>query len=257
MPGVSAETLLSLETSFTESWNNGNIKLPDPGLLVVPKGPGIITTTLIQEPFQRAGATDGEPQVIFRSTGSSEVNEAPGVLLGETYYQKGAIVGTRRGVSDGLPLTSISRYYSHNDTPKIWNIQIAPLIVVNTHHQLANKVRFSASWEPLKQSRITDTGCDVSGSWKTNWGDVNLTDTSYTYNRIEVTGNYTKQGRGTFDGTLMGPVLTGTWSEPGSVIGDETGRFTFLFRDDCCSFTGTWGTGESDSNGGEWSGMRI
>ncbi|MFH0967629.1 MAG: hypothetical protein V1862_08095 [Methanobacteriota archaeon] len=257
IPGVSAENLLTLESSFVECWNNGNMKLPGPGLLMVPKGPGIITTTLTQEPFWRAGTIDGEQRILFRNTGSPDANTSPGLLLGETYYQKGAIIGTRQGVSDGLSLTTVSRYYSNNETPKIWNIQVVPVIVVNTHLQLADKVRFTVSWEPLKQSRVTDVGCDVSGTWKTNWGDISLTDTSVSYDRITLTGNYTRQSRGTFDGTLTGPIFTGVWSEPGSVLGDEKGRFTFLFRDDCCSFTGTWGTGESDTNGGEWSGMRT
>ena len=256
-PGVSAENLLSLENSFTESWNNGNIKLPAPGVLVIPKGPGIITTTCIQEPFYKAGAVDGPQQIVFRKTGTPDSNLLPGHLLGETYFQKEAVIKTRQGVSNGLPLTTISRYYSNSQGPEILSVQMVPAIVINTNHQLANKVRFTVTWEPLKQSWVTDIGCDVSGTWRTNWGDITLKNNPEIYNRIAILGNYTRENIGSFDGTLTGPILTGTWSEPGTVLGDKTGRFTFLFRDDCCSFTGTWGTGGSDTNGGDWSGMRV
>jgi hypothetical protein len=255
--GVMGEDLLSMETTFTELWNNGNVKLPDPGLLTVPKGPGILTTTIIQEPLWKAGTMNGPRQVAFRYTGISDSNPVPGLLLGETYYQKGTIIGTSTGVSNGLPLTTISRYYSHYDLPETWSVQVLPAIMINTNHQFANKVRFTATWEPRKQSRITATGCDVSGIWKTNRGIISLADDTNIYDRVTIIGNFTRESKSTFEGRLSGPVLTGTWSEPADIPDGKKGRFTLFFKDDCCSFTGTWGTGESDANIGDWTGMRT
>jgi len=59
------------------------------------------------------------------------------------------------------------------------------------------------------------------------------------------------------EGRIAGLVFAGTWTEKNSANKDPSGRFTIFIRDDCCAFTGTYGTGESDINGGEWSGIRT
>lgn len=255
-PAVSGQTLVSLDNSFTEAWNNGNVALPAPGTLTIPKGPGILTTTIVQEPFYKSGLPEGPQQVKYLNLGSTEGNTDIGLLLGDSFYQKGEVIGTVKRVSDGLPLTKVSRYYTNLDLEKPLSVQIIPAIVMNTNHQLANRVRYSASWEPLEAGRAHNPGCDVSGTWKTNWGNIILSDKISTDQQVHITGAYTKEEQGTFDGILSGPVLTGVWSEPEVKTGEDSGRFTFSFRNNCCAFTGTWGTGESDSNGGEWSGVR-
>ena len=254
---VSAQTRVDLDNSFIETWNNGNIALPSPGTVTLPKGSGIMTITTVQEPFYKTVSTAGSNQVIYQNSQNSDDTDELGLYLGETFYQKEAVMGAINQLSDGLPLTRVSRYYSNLHEEKNLNVQIVPAIVNNTDHQLANRVRYSTSWEPLKTGRATDPGCDISGTWKTNWGNITLSDGLCTPEGMEITGSYIKENQGTFQGTLTGPVLTGVWSEPEVKTGEDSGRFTFFFRNDCCAFTGTWGTGESDTNGGEWSGNRY
>jgi hypothetical protein len=92
----------------------------------------------------------------------------------------------------------------------------------------------------------------VGGSWDTEWGDskavLDLTQTG-----AKITGAYAGSSQGKVTGTIAGRVLTGTWT--GTVPGDN-GGFVLDFKADGTSFTGTWGTGTSRTNGGPWVGIR-
>ncbi len=258
VPGGFAEPLVSLDRSFTERWNNGNIALPDPGQVILPKGPGIVTITEVQEPWVKAGTQYGPDQVTFSNPGKQNEIFSPGTFLGTTYYQKGAVVSTKQGISEGLALTSVTRYYSERMHDETLTIQLLPAIVINTNHQLANRVKLAVSWEPLDEGRAINPGCDITGSWKTNWGNMSLDESYSSFNqKYTIIGSYVKKNQGTFQGELTGPVLTGEWAEPDAKSLEDSGRFTFFLKDNCCAFTGTWGTGDSDTNGGEWSGIRY
>ena len=232
--------------------------LPDPGQVILPKGPGILTITKVQEPWVKAGTQYGPDQVIYSNPGKQNEIFSPGTFLGTTYYQKGTVVSTKLGISEGLALTSVTRYYSERMQDETLSIQLLPAIVANTNHQLANRVKLAISWEPLDEGRAINPGCDITGTWKTNWGNLSLDESYSSFNqKYAIIGSYIKKNQGTFQGELTGPVLTGEWEEPDAKSPEDSGRFTFFFKDNCCVFTGTWGTGDSDTNGGEWSGVRF
>jgi hypothetical protein len=69
----------------------------------------------------------------------------------------------------------------------------------------------------------------------------------------EVTGHYAGTSQGKVTGRIAGKVLTGNWS--GSAPSDN-GGFVLNFSADGKSFTGTWGTGTSRTNGRPWVGTR-
>ncbi len=103
---------------------------------------------------------------------------------------------------------------------------------------------------PVASGDPGNAGDVLSGSWSTDWGALQLSQSGST-----VTGTYTHDS-GKIIGTLSGHTLTGTWSEAPSYAGDQdSGKFVWTISDDFNSFTGTWGYGSS-STGGGWSGTR-
>jgi len=93
----------------------------------------------------------------------------------------------------------------------------------------------------------------IDGSWGTRWGSQ-VCNLVLTQNGTNVTGTYTTTGAppGTVTGTFASNVLTGTWADQGG----GRGGLVLTFTPDSRSFTGTWGSGDSNSNGGGWTGSR-
>jgi hypothetical protein len=91
----------------------------------------------------------------------------------------------------------------------------------------------------------------VDGAWDTKWGGgqavLDLAQTGAT-----VTGTYSGTNEGKVNGTLAGGVLTGTWAG----AANDRGGFVLKFSADGKSFTGTWGSGSSKTDGGPWVGKR-
>lgn len=87
-----------------------------------------------------------------------------------------------------------------------------------------------------------------TGTWNTAWGPIKMTQTG-----DQVMGVYGGRFPGRLFGTVSGNRFEFQW------IGDngEKGRGVFVLAPDGNSFTGTWGSGESASNGGEWNGTRV
>jgi hypothetical protein len=86
-----------------------------------------------------------------------------------------------------------------------------------------------------------------TGRWNTNWGPMEMTQKG-----SQVMGHYTGQFKGIIDGTVSGNRLDFTWSQPNG----EHGKGYFVLSGDGNSIDGMWGTDESDSNGGNWTGTR-
>lgn len=93
---------------------------------------------------------------------------------------------------------------------------------------------------------------DVSGLWHTTWGSESC-DLTLRHSGNSVTGGYVTTGAppGTVSGTINGNVLTGRWSDSSS-----SGGFRLVFGADGRSFVGTWGSGGSYDDGGDWNGRR-
>ncbi len=83
-----------------------------------------------------------------------------------------------------------------------------------------------------------------AGTWDTAFGTMVLQQQG-----SKVNGTYDYKD-GHIEGTAQGAELRGTW-----VQANARGRFVFKLSGDGRSFTGTWGYGESTTNGG-WSGTR-
>lgn len=89
-------------------------------------------------------------------------------------------------------------------------------------------------------------------SWSTSFGELTLS---------EVNGVIT--GRYTYDNGVIqkvrqdGYVLTGEWVETPSTGEKRVGRFSWTFDELFSSYTGTWGYGESATDGGDWEGSLI
>jgi hypothetical protein len=98
------------------------------------------------------------------------------------------------------------------------------------------------------------TNCDYSGSWNTDWGTMQLTQTGN-----EVSGNYTyKSGR--VSGTVTDGVMSGKWYQsPSFSEPQDAGDLMFYFTTDCNAFSGDWryGTGTAGSAwNGTWFGTK-
>lgn len=98
-------------------------------------------------------------------------------------------------------------------------------------------------------------GVTWTGEWSTNFGPVVLQQ-----KEDGVSGAYKYQRKGQdIVGILAGKVdghrLTVRWQDQQGGAG--SGHARFLLADDGGSFVGTWGGGDSDESGGEWSGTRV
>jgi hypothetical protein len=89
------------------------------------------------------------------------------------------------------------------------------------------------------------SGTSFTGAWNTDYGTLTLVQEGE-----QVTGEYSHDG-GTIEGTVIGNVLKGTWSEaPTRQPPDDAGEIEFQLNPQGTSFTGRW---RYDSSG-EWKG---
>lgn len=88
---------------------------------------------------------------------------------------------------------------------------------------------------------------NFTGTWSTAWGRVTLTQSGGT-----LTGDYSGQFTGRLSGDVAGNLATLTWNQTNG----ENGKAKFTLSADGDSFTGTWGSGSSATNGGAWNGKR-
>lgn len=91
--------------------------------------------------------------------------------------------------------------------------------------------------------------CSWSGTWDTNWGEMQLIQ-----NGDIITGSYDTDGQ--IQATVSGNMLIGTWSEPPSYQPpDDSGGFEFFMSEDCMSFVGHWKYGSDGGWAGSWEGI--
>ena len=89
---------------------------------------------------------------------------------------------------------------------------------------------------------------DVSGRYESNWDTVTLVqDGKYVH------GTYVCCGGGTIDGRIYeGRVIRYHWKQPNG--GEGEGVWDIIAPD---RLEGTWGTGQSDDDGGRWDLVRT
>ena len=127
--------------------------------------------------------------------------------------------------------------YAHRDDTTIPPVQMS----IN---QPAAKLGFRGGSSP----------CICGGTWKTNWGQMVLSQTS----DGKVTGDYTHD-QGKIEGTISGNSFSGRWSEaPSYQDPNDGGLVEFQFDADCMTFTGRWKYGTSgDWKENNWTGEKI
>jgi hypothetical protein len=87
----------------------------------------------------------------------------------------------------------------------------------------------------------TQRAASVSGRYARNWDEVTLVQ-----NGNRITGTYVCCGGGTIEGRIYeGRVIRYRWTQPG---GSGLGVWTI----DGDQLLGTWGSGDSDHDGGRW-----
>jgi hypothetical protein len=101
----------------------------------------------------------------------------------------------------------------------------------------------------------------INGQWQTNWGKIAFQEQP---NSKTVTGEYTYQNlnrgkvEGKLEGQLTGDTLNFDWQETAQ-RGQKSlqGRGSFLFTNDCQSFSGSSGLEQSHTGWGNWSGQVL
>jgi len=88
---------------------------------------------------------------------------------------------------------------------------------------------------------------NISGTWKTNWADLTLTQTG-----AAVIGSYAYKG-GQMQGTVIGNRFNYAWTQADG----KYGKGYFLIAEDGNSLSGRYGYNDDDAGGGEWTGTRV
>ncbi|OYQ65744.1 hypothetical protein B9G53_06355 [Pseudanabaena sp. SR411] len=107
----------------------------------------------------------------------------------------------------------------------------------------------------------SDLACKskISGDWQTPFGKVTLQEASENL----VSGKYEyanfERGKitGEFTGKLSNNVVTFDWTETPNQQAKQQGKGILVFGEGCKEFYGSYGTGESTNNFGNWQGSRL
>lgn len=105
----------------------------------------------------------------------------------------------------------------------------------------------------LSSLAIEEITIDTTGTWNTNFNTMYLRQTGF-----NVSGEF-EFNNGKILGVIYGDTMTGNWYQDIDKDGiyNTIGTFIFVFSRDNTSFKGTWGYGDSPSNGGLWNGVRV
>ncbi|GEM_PF-7069254 len=110
---------------------------------------------------------------------------------------------------------------------------------------------------PTIPATVSNGPCNMSGTWSTNHGTMVLNQVYELTGGTPVTGTYGIGGTISGSTPYMQPVVTGEWR-----IASASGRFRFTTglassaSSSCSTFTGTWGHGSSETDGGTWTGTK-
>jgi hypothetical protein len=99
----------------------------------------------------------------------------------------------------------------------------------------------------------------ITGDWQTPLGKMHLEEKDnaqvlgkYTYSNFE-RGNII----GEFTGKLRNNVITFDWQETPLKQPKQRGKGLLIFSENCKGFYGSYGTGDSTNNFGNWQGSKI
>ena len=110
-----------------------------------------------------------------------------------------------------------------------------------------------ASMQTARAGETQGGMLNVSAIWQTTWGPE-VCQLTLQQSGSSITGGYVTSGAppGRVGGQLVGNVMTGQWTDAGGSVGG----MRLVFSPDGRSFVGTWGSGGSIDNGGDWNGHR-
>jgi hypothetical protein len=103
----------------------------------------------------------------------------------------------------------------------------------------------------------------INGDWQTPFGKVTLQEKNNGLGDDLVSGNYEyanlERGKivGELKGKLRNNVVSFDWQETPSQQPIQQGKGTLIFGEGCKEFYGSYGTGDSNNNFGNWQGSRI
>lgn len=99
----------------------------------------------------------------------------------------------------------------------------------------------------------------ISGEWQTPFGKLTLREESE--NLVSGKYEYANFERGRITGELTGRlsnnVVTFDWTETPKQQPKQQGKGILVFGEGCKEFYGSYGTGESTNNFGNWQGLRL
>lgn len=99
----------------------------------------------------------------------------------------------------------------------------------------------------------------INGDWQTPFGKLTLQEQSE--NLVSGKYEYANFERGKITGELTGKlsnnVITFDWKETPKKQPQQQGKGIFVFGEGCKEFYGSYGTGESTDNFGNWQGSRL
>jgi hypothetical protein len=115
----------------------------------------------------------------------------------------------------------------------------------------------------FSSSEISDRSCQtkLNGKWQTNLGNMSFQEE---VGSLKVKGKYEFQNldrgkvKGELNGTLNADVLNFDWQETlGKNQVKQQGKGSFLFRNSCKDFFGSYGLGNSETGLGNWRGTVL
>lgn len=98
-----------------------------------------------------------------------------------------------------------------------------------------------------KDEALSSVTKELSGTWKTNWVDLFLTQSG-----TIVTGSYDYKG-GKLEGTIVGNRLDYKWTQNNG----KKGKGYFIISDDGKSISGRYGYNDDNASAGEWTGRKV
>jgi len=114
---------------------------------------------------------------------------------------------------------------------------------------MARRALFITALVLISLGLIAQNKADFTGTFNMDNGKTKMV---LVQKGDRVTGDYSGQDNGKLEGTVVQGKLTYTWIQTTG----EKGKGWFTLSSDGKSISGRWGNGASDTDGGDWKGVR-
>jgi hypothetical protein len=158
--------------------------------------------------------------------------------------------------------TNTSTNTSISQWSKLWQVSAAWLLFAFGIGSVVVVAIFGLQYLTAPESTPDSTlACraKLTGDWQTPFGKIALEEK--TGDQVSAKYEYTNFERGKisgeFTGKLQNNVLTFDWKENPEKPTKQEGKGVLIFAEGCKEFYGSYGTGDSTSNFGNWQGSRF